>query len=454
MFRCCLLSGLACMAALVSADDATSVTPLASCSSSEEAEFFFHRYHSPNICGRYEEFTASMQHERQVDFHRLREAGIHHRVPDQETVFCPVDPIPLSAPHHVTGLKQVWVVENTASVPVVLAWVDTTTGKEYSAMNSRISPPQADPNTILAPGKDALVYAYEANVFHARELLEDGTTGDILMQHRAGLIPVGAHAEDLQCNVVAVPVLEEEEEELPTGIIERIGTYYERLADASVAASNKGKDLASKVASYSAAAAVVPMAVLGAGLDALLGQYLFKPKKTVLKAVDPEPLTVDKTERVLEFRREPPAPVRKECNGLEIGFRNRSPCPLHASWVNSHQQCAEHFRFHLGVESNKTSESNFMWDWTSQTKFESTFLGHQYVFRLASNPNLVVDTITLQPTRIIDCPRQKKQPQPIGSGAASVRLPKTEQESAGLEMGASENGYSQWNGVSHPKTEL
>ena len=37
----------------------------------------------------------------------------------------------------------------------------------------------------------------EGDVFHVRELNEDGTTGMVLLQHRAGLIPVGNKARHL-----------------------------------------------------------------------------------------------------------------------------------------------------------------------------------------------------------------------------------------------------------------
>ena len=70
-------------------------------------------------------------------------------------------------------------------------------------------------------------------------------------------------------------------------------------------------------------------------------------------------------------------------------------------------QCKEMFKFHLGLEDNT---SDYMHDWESRTKFEASFMGHTFVARLASNPNIVVDSYTLQPTEIHDCPGLKQKP--------------------------------------------
>ena len=50
-----------------------------------------------------------------------------------------------------------------------------------------------------------------------------------------------------------------------------------------------------------------------------------------------------------------------------------------------------------------------MWDWSSQTKYEGSYIGDTFVARRADDPSIVVDTYTLEPTRIIDCPKQKKK---------------------------------------------
>lgn len=43
------------------------------------------------------------------------------------------------------------------------------------------------------------------------------------------------------------------------------------------------------------------------------------------------------------------------------------------------------------------------------TKFEGSYVGHTFVARLASDPKVIIDTYTLQPTRIVDCPNLKQK---------------------------------------------
>merc|ERR1711966_458949 len=52
---------------------------------------------------------------------------------------------------------------------------------------------------------------------------------------------------------------------------------------------------------------------------------------------------------------------------------------------------------------------DFMWDWNSMTKYEASYIGHTFVARLQSDPSVVIDSYTLEPTRIVDCPASKRQ---------------------------------------------
>jgi len=109
----------------------------------------------------------------------------------------------------------------------------------------------------------------------------------------------------------------------------------------------------------------------------------------------------------------PPAPQTRACNTLDIGFRNLANCPLHGYFLQEPPpsnntttaedatQCQEQFKFHLGMNQHAT---DFFYQWDSNTKFEGSYVGHTFVFRSAANLNIVVDRITMQPTRIIDCP--------------------------------------------------
>jgi hypothetical protein len=162
------------------------------------------------------------------------------------------------------------------------------------------------------------VYAFEGHQFITREILKTGLAGNVLLQHRAGLIPVGTYADGIDC---------------PTN--------------------------------------------------------------------DVEPLVENTNVLAPEFQRTPSA-VHRPCNTMDIGFRNEAPCPLHVYYVSGEgESCAEAFKFHLGVES---VVPDFHWDWTSQTKYEGSFIGHTFHFRLASNPTILVDTVTLSPVVVTDCP--------------------------------------------------
>uniref|UniRef100_A0A7S2VA82 Uncharacterized protein n=1 Tax=Entomoneis paludosa TaxID=265537 RepID=A0A7S2VA82_9STRA len=92
-------------------------------------------------------------------------------------------------------------------------------------------------------------------------------------------------------------------------------------------------------------------------------------------------------------------------------------CPLHGYYIAHHHNnattassssCQEKFKFHLGL--NRLPQ-DFMWGWDSATKFEGSFVGHSFAFRSAADPSILVETVTLQPTRIIDCPNLKRQVQ-------------------------------------------
>merc|ERR1711865_899464 len=79
--------------------------------------------------------------------------------------------------------------------------------------------------------------------------------------------------------------------------------------------------------------------------------------------------------------------------------------------------CAEQYKFHLGT---LPTTQDFMWDWNSSTKYEGSFIGHTFIARLANDPtHTVIDTYTVAPTKIIECPN-KKQQQGITTTLSSV----------------------------------
>jgi hypothetical protein len=203
---------------------------------------------------------------------------------------------------------------------VVVSYVNDQ-GVEVSARNPKISPATADPTAILRPSEWMAVYAFEGHEFVVREILKSGIAGNVLLQHRAGLIP--------------------------------IGTNFAAMA--------------------------------GMSCD---------------PAHDIEPM-IDETTTSPVFRRTP-TQIDRPCNTMDIGFRNVADCPLHGYYVRGEgDKCTEKFKLHLGVES---VTNDFVHDWTSATKYEGTFVGHTFHFRLASNPTILVDTVTLQPIYVTDCP--------------------------------------------------
>jgi hypothetical protein len=286
-------------------------------------------YHADATCNReyFNEYKENVRRDQM--YQSLRKEGGAVRVPNVKTVTCPSngDPVNMIQTGSRQGYDTTWFVENTASVAVVLCWVDPVTGKEYSAVDSRIAPPVKDPKAILKPGEWKAVWTHEGHVFYAREIdPETGQAGRIVLQHRTGLYPVGEGVTGLSC---------------PNADVEPIETETGMLAPAFT-------------------------------------------------------------------RSVPPAKHLRRCNQIDIGFRNAANCPLHAYYIpdlhnrSGPSQCPkEEFKLHLGLEG---TTPDFHWDWASNTKFEGSAIGHSFAFRLASNPSVLVETVTLEPTKVIDCP--------------------------------------------------
>lgn len=110
--------------------------------------------------------------------------------------------------------------------------------------------------------------------------------------------------------------------------------------------------------------------------------------------------------------------VGRPCHTMDVGFRNHANCPLHGYYLRqgADDSCQENFRFHLGTNAKP---HDFMWSWDANTKFEGSFVGHAFSFRLASNPSILVDTVTVAPTQIVDCPGLRQQ-EGVAVGADGV----------------------------------
>lgn len=329
-------------AALLLASCMAEEAPL--CLSTSDVNGLATKYHNDGLCDKKYHNSNEKRSLRESRYLDLVKTGVSH-IPNQLTVTCPEEPVHLEPAH---GHDTKWVVENKSSGAAVVAFVSKD-GKEYSANNPTISPPQADPNAILKPGDWMALETFEGHVFYVRELLADGSTGNILIQHRPGLIGFKNRfqQEEIDCT-----------------------EYHDVKPVVEVKPPPKQEK-----------------------------KLIAKPHKVI--KTDP------KFDRTPEHRGE-------SCNTIYQGFRNLLPnCPLHVYFVgqkvglDGESQCVEEFKFHLGLED---TTRDYMNDWHDRTKFETTYMGHMFVARLASNPNILVDTFTVLPTEIHDCPSLKQKP--------------------------------------------
>ena len=309
------------------------------------------KYHSDDNCDRAAQNSLENRMLKDSRHEALLEIGISH-IPNQLTIICPEQPIHLtSASGHVTK----WIVENKSSGDAVVLFV--ADGVEYSVLDRSISAPQAGSNAILKPGDWMAIDTFEGHIFHVREILPDGSFGKILLQHRPGLI----------------------------GFTNR----FNRKLDC-----DDYEDIEPMVEVYSTP----------------------EHREGCCQMHDPKPQP--KMDPIIKthpyFERTPEHREEEHCHIVYQGFRNLLPnCPLDVHYTGMQEAtdgpmlCDERFKFHLGL---KDDTENYMDDWDSRTKFEATYIGHTFSARLATNPDIVVDSFTLQPTEIHDCPSLKQEP--------------------------------------------
>jgi hypothetical protein len=350
-------------------------------------------YHDENKCNRkyFNEYKENLR--RDLSYHSLKKEGGATRVPNQRTVTCPTEGEPVSnmiQTGNRQGYDTTWIVENTASTAVVLCWVNPVSGKEFSALDGSIAPPTADPRAILKPGEWRAVWTHEGHVFTAREInVETGEAGRIVMQHRTGLVPVGEGVKGLSCPETDVePVVEVLAE---TGV-KMLAPKFARTDPPAGAHQPQCNQID------------IGFRPMGEGVTGLTCpnidvEPVVKAAETGMRMMAPK-----------FARTDPPAGVhQRDCNHIDIGFRNAANCPLHGYYIQPGaplNSCPkEEFKLHLGVDP---ITPDFHKDWQSNTKFEGTAIGHSFAFRLASNPSILVETVTLEPTKVIDCPAQEE----------------------------------------------
>lgn len=381
------------------------------------------KYHVDSTCDRVAQNSPERRLQRQARYEMLRKAGLS-QVPNQLTVTCPQEPVDLTMGQ--VGQDTTWVVENKSSGKVVVAYINS--GVEYSAMNPSITPPQADPKAILQPGEWKSIYVFEGHVFHVREILADGSAGNILLQHRSGLIGfTNRFQKELDCDDMEdiEPMVEVQSQELPTSAPDNAKTAVPDKTsptDESTAHQASMNTIASNT-NILDQALEVPLQEMSSGPpDSAKTTALDETSTMNEPAIHQTSIStiasnVNVPDQATEVRINPnyeraPVPYSEHCNIVYQGFRNLQRCPLNVYYVgiqeatsNGPMECAEEFKFHLGFE-----DANDAKEWVDRHKFEGTFMGHTFVARLSSNLDVLVDTFTMQPTEIHDCPGLEQKP--------------------------------------------
>jgi len=161
------------------------------------------KYHTPEVCREKSSRPTEGHLNRGSIYEKLLAGGLGaSMVPNQQTVTCPLGELATLEQAVAPGVgaaagqqaliskgfDTTWIVENTSSKPVVLAWV--VGGVEYSPFLPDVSP-MDDPRAWLQPGEWTSVPTFESYVYHVHAIDENGGLGDVVLQHRAGMIPLG-----------------------------------------------------------------------------------------------------------------------------------------------------------------------------------------------------------------------------------------------------------------------
>lgn len=156
------------------------------------------KFHFEEVCETRPVRLGLGHEERRSIYERLKHSGQGASlVPNQRTVTCPVEVQSLENSLSVKGMDTTWIVENTGSNSVVVAWV--VDGIEWSPFHPDVKAVD-DPEARIPPGDWLNVPTFDSFVYHAREVEADGTVGQVVLQHRVGLIPIGK-PDNLHCDL-------------------------------------------------------------------------------------------------------------------------------------------------------------------------------------------------------------------------------------------------------------
>lgn len=299
-------------------------------------------------------------------------SGSMSQTHDQKTVICPVINQDLYEGHVQYGPRTRFVVKNTATKPVVVSFVERN-GTEYSAANTMISPAILDPDAFLAPGVTKVFAVQEGHVFHVR----DSVTRELLMQHRAGIVPVE-------------------------------NRYNREIASCPPSAATEEEDEPDR--SF----------------------------RVMRKFSQWTPLQVDRFNEEVH---------------VDIGFHNTvksqdgTSCPVNFYYVRKENfgstrppQFMERIALQLGDNHLSTAKD----DSGSSTKYERTYLGHQFVARLAHDENVVVDYLSVGPIKVQDCSLKKKNTVKSVAHSEAIVIPVGKHTKLGDGV-----NQTQWGNVAH-----
>lgn len=294
--------------------------------------------------------------------------GALSQTQEQKTVICPEFAQNLYEGHVQYGPQTRFIIKNTASDPVVVTYVHRN-GTEYSAANANFFPGTSDPDAMLAPGVSKVFSVHEGHVFHVR----DTKTLELLMQHRAGLVPVE--------------------------------NKYNRE---------------------------IPFCPDIESITPIEDENAFR---TMRKFPQWKPHQIEEFNEDVE---------------LDIGYKNNvrsqsgTPCPVNLFYVQKNDnglrrppQFMERFSLLLGGNKMATCQDE---DWDAETKYERTFLGHEFVARLAHDDSVVVDYFTVEPIKVQDCGNKKKVAARTIALANAVVVPIGKQTS----MGEQDGNQTEW----------
>ena len=164
-------------------------------------------YHAPEQCSTHNKRPSRPiggDGTRHTTYQRLKSSGVGAtRVPNQHTVTCPGSNVQsLENEDADVGFDTSWLLENTRTLPVIVARM--IRGIPWSPYtDDRLA--LEDPMALIEPKEWISIPTYESYVYHvyALEETENGGSGlglgDVLLQHRVGLIPLGNRDTDYEC---------------------------------------------------------------------------------------------------------------------------------------------------------------------------------------------------------------------------------------------------------------